>query len=97
MIGKASLSTAAASAISGIRRASDQMDQAAETVAASGVAASDTVTISAGAKAGQGTDEVSALVDMRMARYNAAADVSVLRTVDEVSSDILGIVGRHRT
>jgi hypothetical protein len=96
MIGKTSLSTAAASAISGIRRASDQMDQAAETVAASGVAASDTVTISADAKAGQGTDAVSALVDMRMARYAAAADVSVLRTVDEVSSDILGIVGRRR-
>ena len=97
MIGKTSLSTAAASAISGIRRASDEMDQAADAVASSGAAASDTVTISAAARAGQGTDTVSALVDMRMARYATAADVSVLRTVDEVSSDLLGIVGHGRS
>lgn len=94
MVGPIGLPYASAAAIAGLKNASDQLDRSADTMVASGAGESDTVTLSAGAKAAPGPDEVGALVDMRMARYNAAAQVSVLRTVDEVSSDLLGIVGR---
>lgn len=94
MVGKIGLPSAAASAVSGLRRASEQIDRAAVTVAEAGIALSDTVSISSGAREDPAPDAVSALIDMRMARYNAAAQVAVLRTVDEVSSDVLGIIGR---
>lgn len=88
MVGKCDLSSAAASAISGLGAASAKIDRAAATVAAAGARASDTVEISDAARKGGGMDDVKALVDMRMARYELAAEVRVLRTVDEMSDDL---------
>jgi flagellar basal body rod protein FlgF len=96
MVGKCDLSTASASALSGLRSASDRVDQDASTVAVAGARASDTVNISAAARAGDRMDDVSALVDMRIARYQFAAQVKVLRTVDEMSQDVLGLVSPKR-
>ncbi|HVU03655.1 MAG TPA: hypothetical protein VHE30_17975 [Polyangiaceae bacterium] len=94
MVGKVGLSSAAEYAVSGLRDASDRADRAAEDVATAGFAA-DTVTVSDAARAGAGADDVRGLVDLRMARYQFAAQVAVLRTVDEMSEDALSIVRRR--
>jgi len=95
MVGASGPSRAAASAVSGIRQAMDRMDAAAGLVADAGGSGSDAVTLSGEAPAPSASDELKPLVDIRMARYAVAAQVSVLRTVDEVSEDVLGIVGRR--
>ena len=99
--GPSSASTSASSAaIAGIRNASDKMDQAAATVARAGFEAEDTVSVSDGArsapKSGTETGQIaSAMVDMRVAKYQQAASVAVLRTNDDMTKDLLSL-GRSK-
>jgi hypothetical protein len=83
------IGTAAASAYAGIRDANSRVAGAATTIAKASSA--DTVTISDAARAASGSqgDLVSALTDLRLAPKQTAASVAVLRTLDEVSEEIL--------
>jgi len=92
--------SAASSALSGIRAASDRLDKSAATVVSAGLEKADTVSLSAesrqAATSGTGTSSiVSGLVDLRVARYQNAASVAVLRSADEMTNDLLSL-GRSR-
>ncbi|HVW25586.1 MAG TPA: hypothetical protein VHC69_09460 [Polyangiaceae bacterium] len=89
---------AAVSALAGVRAASARLNKAAANVAAASLPQEDTVTISDGARAAaaQGGDTsshdiASAMIDLRVARYQNAASIAVLRTSDEVTEDALKI------
>lgn len=88
---------AALSALAGVRAASQRLDTAAANVAAASVPREDSVSISDGARAaaasGEATthDVASAMIDLRVARYQNAASIAVLRTTDDVSRDALKI------
>ena len=86
---------AAASALSGIRAASQKLEKASANVAAASEPTGDHVTISEQARtASQGDAEAgltSAMVDLRVARYQNAASVAVLRTSDDMTRDALRI------
>jgi hypothetical protein len=93
----AGLGTTAAAAYAGIRNANARLAGAAETISRAGTPAADTVTISDAARAARGPegDLVSALTDLTLAPQRSAAAVAVLRTLDEVSEDLLRSVGRR--
>jgi hypothetical protein len=90
---------AALSALAGVRAASERFDKAAANVAAATGPREDTVTISDGARAAAansggetGTpDLASAMNDLRVARYQNAASIAVLRTSDDVTREALKI------
>ena len=88
---------AALSAIAGIRAASSRLDKAAAKVAAASIPQEDTVSISDGARAaaagGDTTthDVASAMIDLRVAKYQNATSIAVLRTTDDVTRDALKI------
>jgi hypothetical protein len=96
--------SASASALTSLRGASNRLDSAAATISATGaIENNDTVSLSTAARnAGQhgneggneGGDFPQAVVDLRVARYQASASIAVLRTVDAVSRDLLDIVRR---
>jgi hypothetical protein len=94
----AGLGTTAAAAYAGIRNANARLSGAAETISRAGTPAADTVTISAAARAGRASegDLVSALTDLTAAPHQSAAAVAVLRTLDQVSEDLLDSVGGRK-
>ena len=92
------LGTAAASAYAGIRNANQRVAGAAATIAQTSLPSADTVTISDASRAAaqpQG-DLVSALTDLRLAPKQTAASVAVLRTLDEISEELLRSVGERK-
>lgn len=89
---------AALSALAGVRAASERLDNAAANVAAATIPKPDTVTISDGGRAaarggadGSTHDVASAMIDLRVARYQNAASIAVLRSSDEMTRDALKI------
>jgi hypothetical protein len=95
--------SASSSALAGIRAASQRLDSAAASVVSSTVPQSDTVSISGAARAaaqgggGEAGGIASAMVDLRIARYQSAASVAVLHTADDATADLLRIADRGRT
>jgi hypothetical protein len=95
------LTSANGAAIAGIRNASDKLDQAAANVARAGFEAEDSVSVSDGARAASRPDTqtgeiATAMVDMRVAKYQQAASVAVLRTSDEMTTDLLTLGGAKK-
>src|SRR5262249_29429614 len=93
-----SVSSVAASAVTGIRAASRRMDNAAATLssAVSPPPAGDTVTISAASRqaaagGGESGAVAGAMIDLRVAKYQSAAQVAVLHTADDMTSDLLSL------
>lgn len=90
------------SALLGIRRETHRMDVAAAKVAQMGAVASsgqDSVEISAEARAAAAGDTAvggieEALVDERIAKYSAVANLKTLQTADEVSKAAIDMVKR---
>jgi len=87
-------------AVQGLEHQLDAMDGAAEQVLVAGTAPStpDRVDISAGAKsAASGGDSLTsglegALVDLRVSKYLAVANLKVLETGDEMARDLTDVV-----
>jgi hypothetical protein len=87
--------SAVSSALGGINAASRRLDASAAKVAFQSFQG-DTVAVSDAARqapsAGSGAGNLaSAMVDLRVAKYQAAASVAVLRTANDVSRDVLRI------
>ena len=84
------IGAAAASAYAGIRDANSRLAGSAATIATA-AHRSDTVTLSDEARADSGAqpDLASALTDLRLAPQQAKASVAVLRTLDEMSEELL--------
>jgi hypothetical protein len=88
------LGAAAASAYAGIRNANARLARSADTISRAALPSPDTVTISPEARAASGQDDlVSALTDLRLAPQQSKASVAVLRTLDEMSEELLNTVG----
>jgi hypothetical protein len=88
--------SATSSALAGIRAASLKLDASAAAVASASLPQGDTVSISAASRSASagGADAggiASAMVDLRVARYQNAASVAVLRTADDATRDLLRI------
>jgi hypothetical protein len=98
MAGISGISSIQSSALVGIQRASASADRAAASIVSSGVGATDPVTISpearAFAAASGGDDLASSLVNLDAAKHTLAAQVSVLHAADDMSNDLLNIVGK---
>ncbi|HEX4338404.1 MAG TPA: hypothetical protein VH062_21005 [Polyangiaceae bacterium] len=80
--------------MAGIRSASDKLAASANTVVSAGLQAQDTVSVSDAARqaasgGGAPASITNALVDLRVARYQSAASIAVLRTGDEMTNDLL--------
>jgi hypothetical protein len=88
---------AALSALAGVRAASQRLDKAAANVAAASIPREDTVCISDGARAAAASgdttthDVASAMIDLRVAKYQNAASIAVLRASDDVTREALKI------
>ncbi len=99
-----SAASASNSAIAGIRNASDKLDQAAADVARAGFQTEDRASLSDAARAPRdsaagGTETgrlAGAMVDMRVAKYQQAASIAVLRTSDEMTKDVLSLGSSSR-
>ena len=82
----------------------ERMDKAAAEVTRAGAIASgvDTVTLSAaahGANAGAAVREpdlVEGMLDLRVAKYAAVANMRVLSTASEVETELIDVLGRRR-
>jgi hypothetical protein len=82
----------ASSGLSGIQQASARVDKAASEVASASLAGSDTVSISDAARNGGSSATPSiegALGDLRIAKYQNAASIAVLKTGDQMTQDLL--------
>ena len=92
------LGSAAASAYAGIRKANERLAASAATIAQSSVPAADTVTISDAARTARSPegDLVGALTDLTLAPHQTEASVAVLRTIDEVTEDLLRTFGERK-
>jgi hypothetical protein len=92
------LGAAAASAYAGIQKANERLAGSAATISRALLPSTDTVTISEAARAAQSSeaDLVSSLTDLTLAPQQTAASVAVLRTVDEVTDDLLRTVGERK-
>ena len=91
--------SAVASALSGINAASRKLDASAAKLVTQGLEQGDTVSLSeasrrASAEGGEVGTIASAMVDLRVAKYQNAASVAVLRTSDDMTRDVLSIAGR---
>jgi hypothetical protein len=90
--------SAVTSAIAGTRAASLRLDSAAANVMSASAPVDDTVSISDGARtAAQGGGSAgavaTAMVDLRVARYQNAASIAVLHTADDMNRDLLTLGG----
>lgn len=98
MAGISGISSITSSALSGIQRASASADRSAASIVSSGLGTTDPVTISPEARAyaaASGPDDLaSGLVNLDAAKDALAAQVTVLRTADGVSKDLLNMVGK---
>jgi hypothetical protein len=88
--------SASASAVSGIRAASDRLAGAANLISAMTRQSSDTVAVSAEGRAALGSgsdtgDIAQGVVDVRMAKYQNAASIAVFRTADEMTRDLVNL------
>ena len=95
--------SAAASAVAGIRAASDRLDASAATLATSLTPArtEDTVTLSSASRqaasaGGEAGAVAGAMVDMRISRYQTAASVAVLRASDDMTMDLVRLGARDK-
>jgi flagellar hook protein FlgE len=86
---------AATSALSGIRAASERLDTAAANVVSEMTGqGADTVSLSAESRAAAGGPErsgdiVQSMTDLRIAKYQNAASIAVLRTSDEMTQELV--------
>lgn len=92
-------SSATSSAVSGIRAASERLDAAAANLATRSVPrGGDMVSLSAesraAAVAGPG-DVARDVVDLRIAKYQSAASIAVLRTADEMTRELTSLGTRR--
>jgi hypothetical protein len=92
--------SAVSSALGGISAASKRLDASAAKLVSEGLERGDTVSLSEAARqASTGGGEVrsiaSAMVDLRIAKYQSAASVAVLRTADDMTRDVLSIAGKR--
>jgi hypothetical protein len=91
------VSSASASAVSGIRAASDRLGTgAANLISEMTRQSSDTVSVSAEGRAALGSgndtgDVAQSMVDLRMAKYQNAASIAVFRTADEMTRDLVDL------
>jgi flagellar basal body rod protein FlgC len=90
------VSSASASAVSGIRAASERLETgAANLISEMTRQTSDTVSVSAEGRAalGSGSDTgvAQSMVDLRMAKYQNAASIAVFRTADEMTRDLVDL------
>jgi hypothetical protein len=99
----AAVPSAAASAVAGIRAASDRLDASAATLASALTPprGEDTVTLSGAARqaataGGEAGAVAGAMVDMRISRYQTAASVAVLRASDDMTTDLVRLGARDR-
>ena len=91
-------------AVEGIRRQIDKMNGAANQVLIESTEPStpDRVNVSEGAKqaAASGSSQTSgiegALIDLRVSKYLAVANMKVLQTGDDMSHDLMDLVGKNR-
>jgi hypothetical protein len=92
------IGAAAASAYAEIRDAGSRLAGSAATIASASLPAADTVTISDAARAAGGSqgDLVSALTELSLAPKQTAASVAVLRTIDEMSEELLRTFGERK-
>jgi hypothetical protein len=92
-----SVRSASASALSGIRAASDRLNAgAASLISQMTKQNGDTVSVSAEGRAAVGSggdtgDIAQSVVDLRMAKYQNAASITVLRTADEMTQDLVNL------
>jgi len=89
-------------AVQGLQKQRDAMNGAAQQVLVASTAPStpDRVDISAGAKSAAGGDSLTsglegALVDLRVSKYLAVANLKVLETGAEMAQDVTDIVRPH--
>lgn len=98
MAGIAGLTSALDSALGGIRVAFARADRAADKVAKSGIANRDGVTVSAEARDAASADRVrepdlvEGILDLRVAKYAAVANMRVASTVSDMASEAVDMV-----
>jgi hypothetical protein len=94
--------SAATSALAGIRAASERLDASAATLSSAvEPQRGDTVTLSAASRraassGGEAGAIAGAIVDSRIAKYQNAASISVLRTADDMTADLLRLGARDQ-
>jgi hypothetical protein len=89
------VSSASASALSGIRAASSRLNVGAgKLVSQTTLQHNDTVSVSEEGRvaAGSGSDDIAqGVVDLRLAKYQNAASIAVFRTADEMAQDLVNL------
>lgn len=91
---------ATTSAVNGIKREFQRFDQAAADVATAGPAASNATVLEISDEARAASSQLlgagleQGLIDERVAKYSAIANMRTLQTADEMSQELTNLVGR---